>query len=177
VDQVLKRRLEPHVNLIIKVEASNIMHDVAIHHPKILRNHLIEILGEVVEHQGTRMRRLAAREIINRDKMMFNASDEDSLMLEIADLEFRLARPSIYFARELLNEPVPYSADGILFPVLVHLVRRIEEDLFGWGWLPEQARALGLAVNPGEELAWPTSPDSYAIRDEDGNCHIYYRIS
>jgi hypothetical protein len=153
------------------------MHDIVIAQPKILRNLLINVIGETVECQGTQIRRIAAREIISRDKLMFNASDPDALIVEIADLEYRLARPSIYFARELLNEPVPYSADGILFPVLVHLVRRIEEDLFGWGWLPEQARALGLAVNPGEELAWPTSPDSYEIRDREGNCRVYYRFS
>jgi hypothetical protein len=153
------------------------MHDIVIDQPKILRNVLINVIGETVECQGTQIRRIAAREIISRDKLMFNASDPDALIVEIADLEYRLARPSIYFARELLNEPVPYSADGILFPVLVHLVRRIEEDLFGWGWLPEQARALGLAVNPGEELAWPTSPDSYEMRDRAGNCRVYYRFS
>jgi len=176
VDSVLKRERTV-CQFDLEVEAYNIMHDVAIHHPKILRNRLIEIIGEVVEGRGTRMRRIAAREIIRRDKIMINTNDWDSLMLEIADLECRLARPATYFAGDLLNEPVPYSADGILFPVLVHLVRRIEEDLFGWGWLPEQARALGLAVNPGEELAWPTSPDSYAIRDAKGNCRVYYRIS
>lgn len=153
------------------------MHDIVIDQPKILRNLLINVIGETVECQGTQIRRIAAREIISRDKLMFNASDPDALIAEIADLEYRLARPSIYFARELLNEPAPHSADGILFPVLVHLVRRIEEDLFGWGWLPEQARALGLAVNPGEELAWPTSPDSYEIRDREGNCRVYYRFS
>ena len=153
------------------------MHNVSIQHPQIFRNYLIENIGETVERRGTLIRRVAAREIIRRDHIMLNANDRDSLMLEIADLEYRLARPATYFPEALHNERLPYSADGILFPVLVHLVRRIEEDLFGWGWLPEQARALGLAVNPGEELAWPTSPDSYAIRDAEGNCRVYYRIS
>jgi hypothetical protein len=129
------------------------MHDIAIDQPQILRNLLIDIIGETVECQGTQIRRIAAREIVKRDKIMFNASDRDAVIVEFADLEYRLARPSTYFAREFLNEPVAYSADGILFPVLVHLVRSIEEDLFGWGWLPEQAPALALAVNPGEELA------------------------
>lgn len=150
------------------------MHDVSIQHQQIFRNYLIEIIGETVERLGTLIRRVAAREIIRRDRIMLNANDRDSLMLEIDDPEYRLARPATYFA--LHNERVPYSADGILFPVLVNLVRRVEEDLFGWGWLPEQARALGLAVNPGGELAWPTSPDSYAIRDAEGNCRVYYRI-
>ena len=153
------------------------MHDIAIHHLQILRNHLTEIIGETVECKGTRIRRIAAREIVKRDRVMLNASERDVLIGEFADLNCRLACPSIYFPRELYNEPVPYSAEGILFPVLVHLVRRIEEDLFGWGWLPEQARALGLAVNPGEELAWPTSPDSYEIRDRQGNCRVFYRYS
>jgi hypothetical protein len=170
-------RDKPWVNFKIKVEAANIMHDVSIQHPQIFRNYLIEIIGETVERRGTLIRRVAAREIIRRDHIMLNVNDRDSLMLEIDDLEYRLARPATYFPGALRNERLPYSADGILFPVLVHLVRRIEEDLFGWGWLPEQARALGLAVNPGEELAWPTSPDSYAIRDAEGNCRVYYRIS
>jgi hypothetical protein len=153
------------------------MYDIAIDQPQILRNLLIDIIGETVECQGTQIRRIAAREIVKRDKIMFNASDRDAVIVEFADLEYRLARPSTYFARELLNEPVPYSADGILFPVLVHLVRSIEEDLFGWGWLPEQVRALALAVNPGEELAWATSLDSYEVRNRKGKCRVYYHFS
>ena len=159
------------------MEVSNIVRDVAVYDRQILRNLLTEIIGETVECKGTRIRRIAAREIVKRDKIMLNASERDHLIGEIADLKCRLKGLSSYFAGELHNEPMPYSADGILFPVLVHLVRRIEEDLFGWGWLPEQVRALGLAVNPGEELAWPTSPDSYAIKDRKGNCRVYYRFS
>jgi hypothetical protein len=109
------------------------MYDIAVDQPQILRNLLINIIGETVECQGTQIRRIAASEIVKRDKIMFNASDRDALIVEFADLEYRLARPSTYFARELLNELVPYSADGILFPFLVHLAHRIEEDLFGWG--------------------------------------------
>ena len=159
------------------MEVSNIVHDIAVYDRQILRNLLIDTIGETVECKGTLIRRIAAREIVKRDKIMFNASERDVLIDEIADLRYRLACLSIYFARELHSEPVPYCADGILFRVLVHLVRCIEDDLFGWGWLPEQVRALGLAVNPGEELAGATSPDSYTIKDRKGNCRVYYCFS
>jgi len=100
--------------------------------------------------------------------------DRDELVAELAYLAFRLANLSTYFRRELLNEPVPYSADGISFPALVQLVR-IEENLFGWGWLPEHDRALGLAINPGDELVGASGPDSYTIKDRRGNCREFYR--
>ena len=52
--------------------------------------------------------------------------------VEIAELKYRLASSSAYFAAELIREPEPYSSDGILFPALVHLVR-IEEDALDLG--------------------------------------------
>ncbi len=142
-----------------------------------LRKQLIEIVGEIVEFKGTKMRRVGARGVVKLDQILFYHHDSNYLMLEISDLEHRLADPSSYFKKELLNERPAYSADGILFPTLVQLVRGIEEDLFRWGWLPDQARALGLAVNPGEELAGASGLDSYSIRDAKGNYREFYRIT
>jgi hypothetical protein len=155
------------------------MNDTVIHNPEILQNYLIEIIGETVESQGSRVRRIAAKEIDNRYNIIRNANDGQDLMiaaLEIANLSYRLASPSIYFAEELLSEPEPYSADGILFPALVDLVH-IEEDLFTWGWLPEQVRALGLANNPGDELAWPITREFVTFRDRYGYMRTFHRLS
>ena len=145
----------------------------AVHNRRILRNIATEIIGETVG-RGTQISRLAAKEIINLDRIVFNGTDRDELMAELAYLAFRLANLSTYFRRKLLNEPVPYSADGISFPALVQLVR-IEENLFGWGWLPEHVRALGLAINPGDELVGASGLDSYTIKDRRGNCREFYR--
>ncbi len=145
------------------------MPDVAIDHPQTLRNHLIDIIGETVEGQGTRLKRIAAKEIIERDRIMFNPRNRDALLLEIADLIYRLERYSIYFASELVNEPVRYSAEGIPFRVLVRLVRLEEDFVFSWGWLPEQVHGFGRAIHPGEEPAGLSGPDSYSIRDREGN--------
>jgi hypothetical protein len=139
-------------------EGSNIMNDMALLNPRVLQSYLIEIIGETVECQGARVTRIAAKEIVKCDTLLWNAKNDSDVMLaivEIAEAKKRLTSPSIYFAAELLREPEPYSVDGILFPALVHLVR-IEEDALGWGWLPEQLRALGLAMNYGEELRWLT---------------------
>jgi hypothetical protein len=158
-------------------EASNIMNDMAIHNPRTLQSCLIETIGETVECQGNRVRRIAAKEIVKRDSLIWNAKDGSDVMLvlaEIAGLKDRLASPSVYFAAELLREPEPYSADGILFPALVHLVR-IEKDALEWGWPPEQLRALGLAMNYGEELTWLT-PEWAEISDRDGNRRRIYRF-
>jgi hypothetical protein len=158
-------------------EALNIMNDMAIHNPQILHSYLIETIGETVECQGTRVRRIAAEEIVKRDSLIWNAKDDSDGMLvlvEIAELKDRLASPSVYFAAELLREPEPYSADGILFPALVHLVR-IEKDALEWGWPPERLRALGLAMNHGEELRWLTQ-EWAEISDRDGNRRRIYRF-
>jgi hypothetical protein len=139
---------------------------------------LIEIIGEAVEGRGTKIRRIAAREIIKRDKLMRNpVCGRDASLAEIAELKYRLTRPANYFAGELRNEPALYSADGILFPVLVHLVRLVENNLFGWGWLPEQVRALGLAINPGDELVGANSLDVYAIKNRHGVYRSYCHFS
>jgi hypothetical protein len=134
------------------------MNDMVLLNPQILQSYLIEIIGETVVCQETRVTRIAAKEIVKHDTLIWNAKDDSDIMLaviEIAELKDRLANPSIYFAAELLREPEPYSVDGILFSALVHLVR-IEEDALDWGWLPEQLRALELAMNHGEELTWLT---------------------
>lgn len=153
------------------------MYDATIQFSEILCNYLIETIGETVERQRTQIRRIAAKEIIKRDAIMFNTiGDPTALMVEIAELNYRLASASAYFAGELLNEPEPYSADGILFSALVHLVR-IEGNLSAWGWCSEQIRALGLAINPGEEVAWPITSDWVAVTDGEGNCRPFYRLS
>ena len=155
------------------------MTDLAVRCPQILQSCLIEIIGETVARQESRIRRIAAKEIIKRDNIIYYPEDSHDLMIavvEIADLNYRLASPATYFFVELEGEPEPYSTDGILFSAFVHLVR-IEEDLFAWGWHPEQVRALGLAINPGEELAWPITRDYVTIKDGEGNCRGYYRFS
>jgi hypothetical protein len=157
-------------------EASNIINDIALLNPQILQSYLIEIIGKTVEYQGTRVTCMAAKEIVKRDILIWNAKDGSDIMLaivEIAELKNRLASSSIYFAAELHRESEPYSADGILFPALVHLVR-IEEDALGWGWLPEQLRALGLAMNHGEELTWLTQ--EWAEISDRGDSRRIYRF-
>jgi hypothetical protein len=142
-----------------------------------LRKPLIEIVGEIVEFKGTKMRRVGAKEVAKLDQILFYHHDSNYLMIKIDDLAYRLAHPSSYFEKELLNEPAVYSADGILFPILVQLVRGVEEDLFGRRWLPDQVRALGLAVNPGEQLAGASGLDSYSIRNAKGDYREFYRIT
>jgi hypothetical protein len=146
--------------------------------PQILQSYLIEIIGKTVEYQGTRITRIAAKEILKRDILIWNAKDGSDVMLaivEIAELKNRLASSSIYFAAELHRESEPYSADGILFPALVHLVR-IEEDALDWGWLPEQLRALGLAMNHGEELTWLTQEWlKFSIAETAGESIVFPR--
>lgn len=169
----------PYVNLIIKGEASNIVKNIAIHCPQILQSHLLEIIGETVERQGTRVKRIAAKEIIKLDPILYYPKDGQDLMMavvEIAELNYRLASPSTYFFLELDGEPEPYSTDGVLFHALVHLVR-IEEDLCAYGWPPEQVRALGLATNPGEDVAWPITREFVSIKDRQGNVRTFYRLS
>jgi hypothetical protein len=167
------------VNSIIKAEASDIMNNIAVHCPQILQNHLVEMIGETVERQGTRVKRIAAKEIIKRDPIPYYPKDSQDLMMaavEIVELNYRLASPSTHFSAELEREVEPYSTDGMLFPAVVHTVR-IEDDLFAWSWLPEQVRALGLAMNPGEDIAWPITREYVTLQDRDGNCRPVYRVS
>ena len=142
-----------------------------------LQNILIKIVGEAVEGRDTKVRRMAARQIIKRDNIFFNAiGDSDALMVEIGDLKDRLANPSANFAAELLEEQEPYSANGISFSSLVHLLR-VEDDLFAWGWLPERLRDLGLEMNFDKELAWPITREWLTIKDREGNPRRFYRHS
>ena len=154
------------------------MLDVAFHHPELLLSYLIAIVGETVEGHGTRLRRMAAKEILTLCNSFYCAqSYKDVLVLLVAivDLKHRLANPSAHFPDELLTEEEPYSAVGISFSALVHLVR-IEEGMLIWGWHPEQIRILGLAINPGEELAWPITRDLVSIMDREGNVRPFYRF-
>jgi len=155
------------------------MDDAVLRCPNVLGNYLIEIIGETVESQGTHIWRIAAKEIIKHDRILYYPKDCRDLMIaavELADLNYRLVDSLSYFSGKLSGEPEPYSADGILFPAWVHLVR-IEDDLFAWGWLPEQVRALGLVIKPGEEVAWPITREFVNIKDRVGNCRRFYRLS
>ena len=122
--------------------------------------------------------KFAAKEIIKRDNIIYYPKDCQDLMIavvEIAQLNCRLATPATYFSGEPDSELETYSADGILFASLVHVVR-IEQDLFAWGWLPEQVRALGLAIYPGEGLAWPITREFVTIEERDGSRRPFYRL-
>jgi len=155
------------------------MYQVTIKRPTTLLNDLTEIIGDVVEGKETKLRRLAAIEIARVHIMFHNANNGQDVLIgvrEFVELKYRLADPFAYFAEELRTEPEPYSADGILFPALVHLLR-IEDGMFVWDWLPEQVRALGLAINPGEEIAWPITREFVTIKDRDGRPRRFYRLS
>lgn len=140
------------------------------------QNVLIKIIGETVEERDTKVRRMAARQIIKRDQIFNAICDPDALMVEIGDLTDRLANPWANFAAELREEREPYAAEGISFSSLVHLVR-VEDDLFAWGWLPERLRELGLEMNFDEELAWPITRDWLTIKGREGNLRRFYRHS
>jgi hypothetical protein len=90
------------------------------------------------------------------------------------EIACHLASNSTNFAEEIQDESESHSADGILFRALIDLVC-IEADLFAWERLPEQVRALGLAINPGEEVARPITCDSVTIKDREGTCRASYR--
>ncbi len=146
---------------------------------ELFLNCLVEIIGDVVEGKGTKLRRIAAREIARLHDRISNADDGQEYsrcILEFVDLKYRLADPCTYFFAELSAEPEPYSAAGILFPSLVHLIR-IEDDMSSWEWLPEQIRALGLAINAGDEVAWPITREFVTIKDRDGNPRPFYQFS
>lgn len=122
---------------------------------------------------------MAAREIVRLCDIFYSACTHEEILVSlvaIVDLKHRLANPLAHFPDELLTEVEPYPAVGILFSALVHLVR-IEEGMFAWGWHPEQLRALGLAVNPGDEIAWPITRDFVSIMDAEGNVRPFYRFS
>jgi hypothetical protein len=139
---------------------------------------MIELIGEAVADREPGIRRAAAREIIKLDCFSFSVESADELthlMRAFKEIEKHFARPSGYFDQALLSELEPYPGSGILFPALVHLVR-IEQDALGWGWLPEQLRALGLAINHGEELTWLTQ-EWTEISDREGYRRRFYRCS
>ena len=165
--------------MIIKVKVSNMVKNIAIHCLPVLQSHLINIIGETVERQDTRVKRIAAKQIIKLDSILYYPKDGQDLMmsmLEIAELNYRLASPWTYFCGELEREPEPYSADGMLFHALVHLAR-IEEGLLIWEWHLERIRALGLEISPGEEIAWPITRDFVSIMDREGKLRRFHRFS
>jgi len=49
--------------------------------------------------------------------------------------------------------------------------------LCAYGWPPEQVRALGLAINPGEDVAWPITREFVSIKHRQGNVRTFYRLS
>lgn len=154
------------------------MSDTTLCRPEVLSSFLIEIIGEAIEDSSSRVRRIAAKEVVRHYTVNSANNGQAALvfLIEMVDLKYSLASPATYFAEELARETVPYSARGILFPALVHLVR-IEEDMLAYGWLAEQIRALGLAINPGDELGWPISRDFVSIKDRDGNVRTFHRRS
>lgn len=155
------------------------MYQVTITRPETLLNVLTDLIGEVVEGKGTKLRRIAAREIARVHDLFHNARNGRDVLVavhEFVELKWRLADPSPYFYEELCGEPEPYSTDGILFRALVDLLR-IEDGMFVWQWLPEQVRALGLSINPGDELAWPITRELVTIKDCDGKPRPFYRLS
>jgi hypothetical protein len=155
------------------------MDNSVLQHPEVLGNYQIEIIGDAVEHQSTQIRRMVAKQILKRDILIFfpqNCHDLMRAAVELEDLRLSLLSFLAYFAAEFRGATEPYSAEGITFSALVHLVR-IEKDLLAYGWLPEQIRALGLSINPGEELAWPITGDFVAIKDREGNSRRFFRLS
>jgi hypothetical protein len=156
----------------------DLMPDAATISVKMQIAEMIELIGEAVASRAPGIRRAAAREIIKLDCFAFSVKSTDELThltRAFGEIEKHLANPSEYFDQALLSELEPYPGKGILFPALVHLVR-IEQDALDWGWLPEQLRALGLAINHGEELTWLTR-DWAEISDHEGNRRRFYRFS
>lgn len=137
---------------------------------------MIEVIGEAIDARRPELRRAVAKEVIKLDHIALAMENMDPLAVALmfAELE-NIADASSYFHPEQLGAPGPYSTEGITFPALVHLVR-IEETALAWEWLPEQLRALGLAINQGEELTWLT-PEWAEIRDREGNLRQFYRLS
>ena len=148
---------------------------------EILLNFLTEIIADVVDGHGTRLRRIAAREIVRLQERFHNANNAQDVSvsaIELFDLKYRLADldPPDYFTEQLCRESEPYSADEITFPTLVQLVR-MEDRMFFWGWLPEQVRALGLAIQSGEEITYEVTREFVIIKDRDGKLRPFYRLS
>ncbi|MGO9449646.1 MAG: hypothetical protein ACLQDV_01185 [Candidatus Binataceae bacterium] len=151
----------------------------AIYCPPVLQNHLIEIVGETLGRQDTWLMRVAVKKIIKLDSILSFPKDSQDLtrsVVEMAELNRRMASPWRYFFEEVEREPEPYLADGILFHALLFIVR-LEGDLFAYGWLADQVRALGLAINPGDSVVWPITSEFVTIEDRHGNCRPFYRLS
>lgn len=124
------------------------------------------------------MSRAVAREIIELD--CFNTSvkstdDLTHLIRVFAEIENHLVHSSRYLDKALLGKLEPYPSTGILFSVQVSLVR-IEKSALVLGWIPDQLRALGLAINHGEELTWLTD-ELAEIKERDGSHRRFYRLS
>jgi hypothetical protein len=165
--------------MLINHRRSNTILDPLLQHPEVLGNYLIEIIGETVESQNTRIRRIAAKQIIKLYCLLYypqNMSEFAMAVIELGALICRLAIASFCFAEEIRDEPEPYPADGITFSTLVHLVR-IEADLFACSWHAERIRALGLTINSGDEICWTIPYEFITIKDRDENCRRFYRLS
>ncbi len=137
---------------------------------------MIELVGEAVDAFLPHLRRAAAQEVIRLEGINRPGLYEVPIfLLSLSELEERLEHASPHPRLEPCREPEPYPTDGITFPALVQIVRYEQAALAG-GWLPEQLRALGLAIDQGELLRWLT-PESAAIRDREGNFRFFYRVS
>ncbi len=139
---------------------------------------MIELIGEAIAGREPGISRAVAREIIKLDcvsTLVKSTDDLTHLMRVFAEIANHFAQPSSYLDRASLSESEPYPSTGILFSVQVSLLR-FEKAALGWGWLPEQLRALGLTINHGEELIWLI--DEWAeIKERDGNSRRFYRLS
>ncbi len=139
---------------------------------------MIELIGEAIAGREPGVSRAVAREIIELDCFTTSVKSTDDLahlMRVFAEMENRWAHSSTCLDQALLSESEPYPSTGILFSVQVSLVR-IEKSALWWGWLPEQLRALGLAINHGEEITWLI--DEWAeIKERDGRRKRFYRLS
>jgi hypothetical protein len=137
---------------------------------------MIEVIGEAIAGREPGVSRAAARAIIELDcftTSVKNTDDLTHLMRVFEEIENHWAHPSRYLDQALLRELEPYPSTGILFSVQVSLLR-IEKYALGCGWLPEQLRALGLAINHGEQLIWLI--DEWAeIKERDGSIRRFYR--
>jgi hypothetical protein len=81
-----KRTLETIRQFEQKTGVSNIMYDIAIDFPQTLGNYLIEIIGETLQRQWTRVRRIDTTEIIKRDNIICHGKDGQSVMMAVVEI-------------------------------------------------------------------------------------------